>query len=265
MKKVLLVLAAMLLVAPAFAAPELQFWFSGDVNTPGTPGVADYGDQTGSGMVTLYLWTTFTDQAVGNLISTIGLNLQVGGDATDAAFVANNPTYTTIINNFGYFVESGPVTAFDADLVVDDNIHNLKWAAVSKDGLPPQEEVTPDGGTLPIAPFPPTYLPEDLGKVVSSVPALLGTLTFNTMGGASSVEILVGPNSIGNFNPETKEGTAVDVLFGGGEGVVSGDYVANGGANGNQGDGVPDAVGVPEPTTMILLGLGALGVLRRRS
>lgn len=230
MKKVLLVLAAIALVTPAFGA-DVQLWFSEAPTAPGAPEIANYQSQAQTGTVTLYLWGQ--NLTVEDNVSSIGLDLDFEGDIINPDFTLNN----TVL---GSDVFGNPFPAWD--VTAGDNTDDLRWGAVQTPGLPTQD------------------LPG-----VDSNPMNLGTLTFETAGGPSSIEMLVGPLSIGFLNPNTGEGAAASVLFGGGEAEISGDFVANEENELPQGDGVADAINpIPEPTTMILLGLGALGVIRRR-
>ena len=225
MKKVLLVLAAIALVTPAFGA-DVSLWFGNDPEVAGVADVLNYQADAQDGTVTLYMWA---DNEAGVDIPSIGVDLDFEGDIINPQFSLNNAEYSF----FG-----GGLLQPAWDVTNGANLDDLRWAAVETPGIRD------------------TVLGQD---AVPQQPILLGELTFETTGGPSSVEMLVGSLSIG-----TSTGPAT-VLFGGGEAEISGDYVANENEGLPQGDGVADAINpIPEPTTMILLGLGALGVIRRR-
>ena len=136
------------------------------------------------------------------------------------------------INDIQWPSSVPPFEPFHAwDVMVDDSISDIRMAAVDGIGIA--------AGT-------------------TALDYNLGTLTFTLPLGASCIEMKTSP-----FSSGIKGGGALTLLYGDSTTEVSGDYV-----NGSPlADGEADAEGtgvIPEPATMILLGLGALGVIRRR-
>lgn len=273
MKKVLLVLALLAMVSPAFGAATLGLWFSTSGTVPGTPGAVDYSATPVGNMVTLYLWgdnistaplteilpgqpgneegeeSIFIDEAV---VVSIGLDFNFTGIV--------NPTFTPA--NVRFDSSTGPLVwdVWNGSDIGQSiltgrtgvELDNIKYGAVQGLGL----DRTNDTRTTSPA-----------GRVVNGAHRL-GTLTFLMPAGDSSVHI--GTSEFGSavMNPDydpnvpgSQAGFPASILFGGGVEEISGDPLAA-----VHFDTTNEAFGsiIPEPGTMLLLGLGALGIIRRR-
>ena len=267
MKKVLLVLVMLAVAAQAYAVPDLWLYLSDSDSTPKStpPGSEDIQLYDANSSVTLYLWGyvygTYAENGYHG-IGSIGIDMDLVGDISSPTFEVNNSCVPLVV--YGNPTTDDAWDVFKASAagggvyVGAGELDDVGMAAVEARGLPlggPDEL----SGNLKVNP---DHIPD----------FMLGTLTFDTGAGASSIELKTGSMCTGimvEANGDVEPRAAI-VVYGGGEAEITGDWaIANDPAHPDYdpeiplGDGVPDA-GVPEPATMVLLGLGVLGAIRRR-
>ena len=264
MKKMLLVLAMLVIAAPVFGEADLCFWLS---NTADGSVVGDPGVYTGSD-ATLYLWAqlkadgpvpaisfTFTFQGIDPATAEFQVNDLhyydehdfTGGTGDPNVFLDTHAWSTVGFKNnppanVAWTDEDDPYPSIPAH--VGDNLEDIILIGLGIGSSPgiglDKDELAPTiGGD-----------PNTLGSDSDGVDKfLLGALTFDVNGPNPTV-----------FGQVGGQGAKVSgILFDDTEVVIGESTV-----DGNPGDEGSVMAEVPEPTTMILLGLGVLGVLRRR-
>lgn len=240
MKKLLLILALLVVAMPAIGAedPDVGIFLSTTNDhstvTSGAPVLAP-----AAGQVTLYLWAQvfLTGTGEGATVRGTSTDITLTGDASNAEFTYNDITY------FGGFFHAWQLSSTGADT-----------AAYGTQALPNSTDGVWTTGVTTTGLIAST--PSDPGPTARDV-FLLGTLTFDSTGGVWEV---LGKTGTKDFATGTTPGADLNIQFGGSAGpIMSG----SGGLEGNTDPGTL-ASSIPEPTTMILLGLGVLGVLRRR-
>lgn len=291
MKKTLVFLALMLAAGSAFGTAQLELFLSeSSIYNPGgvelTRGVVDYTAQAQTGSVTLSLWA---HRLAGTTMS-IAVDFDFLGDITNPSFTFNDiqygidPSYTSLVNDAGY---SGPSWNLHSWDVTNNGAWDPVHGTYEENPTPPPAILftVPPAYTLADAPVTGAELDNlrmmavdgeglKLSALYPGALYLLGTLTFNTGGGFTYIHMSTGASATSYMTGGTRY--AATILYGDGELECSGDPQGNtapyvlsdswtevGGQRVYNQDNA-DAFSTPEPASLLLMGLGALGVIRRR-